>query len=354
MQETLAPGPRVQTSGNKYRSQLRALRALDQTEPGKAIGNKTYRQARYHPYNVKQLPEEYAAPWGWRHGKAVRAIAPDAERLVPIGFFLPPPPPPHVPAPSSAPLPLPLPPLYLPQPGPVAPEPIARAPAPAPVPAPAQAPAQPTPPPRVRPEPAWLQQLKMDAQNRQALDVFGGMWAEMQLRLELKNILEKAEALKRAVPELSSATEAQPVAEVNLAPERNPPAQLKPAPEQQPAAQLKPTVERNPAAELQSATKPQPQPQPTIVERPTPKPLPKRLTDEEMARYLDLVEENEEWVLLGLPIQQQRERWEKNAHTQDPEYIRCVIRALAVRLCVSFLLIIRAIWGLSISGTVPI
>lgn len=158
----------------------------------------------------------------------------------------------------------------------------------------------------------------MDAQNRQALDVFSGMWAEMQLRLKLRNILETAEAVNRAVPELSSVTEAQPVAEMNLAPERDPP------------AQLKPTEERNPAAELQSAT--EPQPQPTIVERPTPMPLPKRLTDEEMARYLDLVEENEEWVLLGLPIQQQRERWEKNAHTQDPEYIRCIIRTLAVRL----------------------
>lgn len=273
---------------------------------------------------MKQTPEEYAAPWGWRRGKAVRAKAPAADRLAPTGLPLPPPPP-HIPAPAPDPAPIPtaasllLPLFHLPQPGQVAPEPIARAPAPAPAPVLAPAPAQPTPP-TVRPEPAWLQQLKADAQIRPASDVFSGMWAEMQLRLKLKNILKTAEEIKRAVPELQSVTGVQPVVEMN------------PAPEQQPAAQLKPTVERNPAAEMQSATEPQPNPLPTIVDRPTPKPLPKRLTDEEMTRYLGLVEENEEWVLLGLPIQPQRERWETNARQQDPDYIRFVIGQLAERL----------------------
>lgn len=136
----------------------------------------------------------------------------------------------------------------------------------------------------------------------------------MQLRLKLKNILKKAEEVKRAIPELQSAPEQQPVA------------QLKPA------AQLKPTVARDPAAELQSANEPQPEPLPPIVDRPTPKPLPKRLTDEEMTRYLGLVEQNEEWVELGLPVQPQREKWEIKARKQDPDYIRFVIGQLAERL----------------------
>lgn len=291
------------------------MRALDRKEPAKATSNlKTFRQGRHHPYNVKQTPEEYAAPWGWRRGKVVRAIAPAAKRLAPVGLLLPPLPP-HIPAPAHkiparAPgaAPLPLPSLYLPQPGPVAPEPIARAPA------------QPTPPPPVRPEPAWLQQLKIDAQTRQATDVFSGMWAEMQLRLKLKNISRKAEEPKRAVPELQSDTVAQPAAEMDLAPE---PAS---------AAQLKPTVQKSLAAELQSANEAHSQPQPPIVHRPTPKPLPKRLTDEEMTRYLGLVEQNEEWVVLGLPIQPQREKWETKARKQNPDYIRFVIEQLAQRL----------------------
>lgn len=266
-----APGSAGQSPGGIYQGQLRALRALDRNEPGNGTRDKRYRQARHHPYNVKQTPEEYAAPWGWRHGKAVRAKASAAERLAPTGLFLSPPlHPPHTPAPAPAPILLP--PLHLPQHVSRTPEPMACAAA------------QPSTPPAAA-EPTWLQQLKVDAQNRHAADVYSGMWAEMQLRKSLKNILKKAEEVKLANPELQSASE--------------------------PRMKTLPT---------------------TIAERPTPEPLPKHLTDEEMTRYLDLLQKNDEWVRSDVPIQAQRDKWESAARKKDPEYLRYVMVQLAERL----------------------
>lgn len=114
------------------------------------------------------------------------------------------------------------------------------------------------------PEPLWLQQLKMDGQTRKAEGSFMGVWNQMQSRLMLKNILQKAEVVQTNLAQPTPAPVPTSVPVPAPAP--------KPEPQPVPAAV---------APEPKPTTPPvNPEPKPAVPVKPKPQPVPSAVASE--------------------------------------------------------------------------